>query len=187
MANANSPRGLIPRRHVSGAPYNGAANRYYVPSSDGTAIFIGDPVKSTGSADANGVPGVIVAAAGNTVRGVCVGVEAITSSSTIYREASTERYILVADDPELLFEIQEDSVGNNLAVTEIGLNTDFVAGTGSTASGYSGFMLDSSGTGTGTANLRIVSLVQRVDNAIDTYGKYLVKINEHELASTTGV
>ena len=187
MANTSAIRGLVPRRYVSGAPYNGAFNRYYHASSDGSAIYIGDPVKSSGTGDATGTPGVIVCAAGDTMRGVCVGVEPVTDESTIYCVASTARYIYVADDPNLLFEIQEDNVGNDLAVTEIGLNTDIVAAAGSTTTGYSGFTLDSSGTGTATAGCRILGLVQREDNALGTYAKWLVKINEHELASTTGV
>jgi hypothetical protein len=44
MANSNAPTGLTPVRYASGAPYNGAANVYFVPASDSTALYIGDPV-----------------------------------------------------------------------------------------------------------------------------------------------
>ena len=44
MANANSPRGLVPYAFASGAVYNGAFNTYYVPAGNGTALYLGDPV-----------------------------------------------------------------------------------------------------------------------------------------------
>lgn len=189
MANANAPSGLTPVRHRNGAPYNGAANMYYVPASDGTAIFLGDAVKSAGSADAaTGVPTVAQAAAGDTIRGVVVGVIPDTAQSLTYRAASTGRYLLVADDPDLEFEIQEDAVGGALALTSVGANADLVVGSGSTYTGLSGMQLDTSTVTTNSAQLRILGFVQRVDNEFaSANAKIRVMINEHELASTTGV
>jgi hypothetical protein len=187
MANADVPAGLRPIRHRNGAPYNGAVNIYYVPSSDSTAIFIGDAVKSAGSADANGVPSVAQVAAGNAVRGVVVGVVPVTHESLTYRAASTERYLLVADDPDLVFEVQEDSAGGALAVTDVGENADIVVGSGDTFTGKSAMELDSSSHTASTAQLRILRLVNRADNEIGTNAKWEVMINEHELASTAGV
>lgn len=187
MANIDAPRGLRPVKHLDGSPYNGAVNRYYVPSSDGTAIYIGDAVKSAGSADANGVASVAQAAAGDAIRGVVTGVEAVTDESLIYRAASTERYVYVADAPDLVFEIQEDSDGGALAVTNVGNNADIVVGSGSTTTGLSGMELDSSTAGTGSAQLRILGYVQRENNEVGANAALLVVINEHELKSTTGV
>lgn len=186
MANVDRVNGLRPVAHRNGAPYTGAANRYYVPSSDGTAIFVGDAVKSAGSADSDGVPSVAQAAAGDAIRGVVVGVEPVTDESTSYRAASTERYVFVADDPDLVFEVQEDSVGGDLAATDVGSNADIVVGSGSTTTGTSGMELDSSTAATTAAQLRILGLAQRADNEIGTNARWLVSINEHELTSTTG-
>lgn len=187
MANVDRVNGLRPVKHLDGSPYNGAANLYYVPSSDGTAIFVGDAVKSAGSADADGVASVAQAAAGDAIRGVVVGVKPVTDESTIYREASTERYVFVADAPDLVFEVQEDSTGGALAATSVGLNADLVVASGDTAAGTSGMELDSSTAGTATAQLRILGFAQRPDNEIGDNAKVLVTINEHELKSTTGV
>mgnify|MGYP006137790821 CR=1 FL=1 len=44
MANVDRPSGLKPVRHKSGAPYNGAANPYFIPSGYATALYVGDPV-----------------------------------------------------------------------------------------------------------------------------------------------
>ena len=199
MANPNVARGLVPVRHRSGAPYNGAGNAYHVPASYGTAIYPGDPVIIvTDASDANGVPTVSLATAagGAYTIGPCVGVVpygeptvAVTRDSTRYHAASTAGYILVADDPDLLFEIQEDSVGGVMTVGAVGRNADFISGTGSTVTGNSGWMLDSSTLATtNTLQMRIVKAVTRPDNdpTLD-YAKWLVSINLHSFRNLTGV
>lgn len=190
MANANTPRGLWPVRHRNGAPYNGAVTRYYVPASDGTALYLGDPVIIAGSADASGVATVTraTAAGGAYVLGPVVSVEPITRDSTTYRAASTAAYVYVADDPELVFEIQEDAVGGALAAADVGLNADLVSGSGSTATGYSGFQLDTSTKATtNTLQLRILGFTQRPNNEIGANAKVLVSINLHALRNATGI
>jgi hypothetical protein len=201
MANVNLPRGLVPVRYLSGAPYNGAANIYHVPSSYATALFRGDPViQVTNSADANGIPVVnrATAAGGAFITGVMVGVVSAgdpvitrTADQPTYRLASTSAYILVADDPDLLFEIQEDSVGGNMAIGASGRNVDLVAGTGSTVTGFSGFMADSSTLNTtNTLQLRVRRPAERADNsplAADSLAKWLVSINLHSLRNLTGI
>lgn len=199
MANANTPKGLIPYRYVSGAPYNGAANVYFVPAAYATALYIGDPVKATGASDANGIPVVQIgtAAGGAYTLGAIVSIVAagspqvpILQNNPVYHPASTGQYVLVADDPNLLFMIQEDSVGGSIATATAGTkNADLIAGTGSTVTGYSGWQLDSSTIATtATLQLRIVQALQQVDNEIaSANAKWLVKINLHALNNTTGV
>lgn len=193
MANANAPSGLTPVRYRNGAPWNGVARRYYVPATDSTALFIGDPVIIAGDGDANGVPTCTRATAGSAGRitGVVVGFEPTGPFPAKYRAASTAMYVLVADDPALLFEIQEDGVGGNLAATNIGQNIDLIAGSGSTTTGFSGFLADSSTAATtATLQLRIIGLSQRIDNAIGSYAKWLVAINlptETGAVGSTGV
>jgi hypothetical protein len=189
MANTDAPFGLRPVKHLDGSPYNGAVNRYYVPSSDNTAIYLGDAVVLGGTADANGVPtAAAYASGGGNIIGVCVGVEPETAESTIYRVASTARYIYVADAPDLICEIQEDSVGGALAVTQVGNNFDIAVAAGSASTGMSAMELDSSdASGTATAQLRVIGLSQRPDNEVGVNAKWLVAINEHSFKSTTGV
>lgn len=187
MANDDSPKGLTPVKHLDGSPYNGAANLYYVPTTDTVAIHVGDAVKSAGSADSGGIPSVAQVAAGDTIRGVVVGIKPRTDEDLNFRAASTERYLFVADAPDLVCEIQEDSTGGALTAANVGSNADIAVGTGNTTVGRSGMELDSSDVKTGSAQLRILSLAQRPDNEIGTNAKWLVTINEHELKSTTGV
>ena len=190
MANVDAPNGLRPVKHLDGSPYNGLANRYYVPASDSTAIFVGDAVQSAGSADANGVPSVAAyASGGGNLLGVCVGIEPLTDESENYRAASTERYIWVADAPDIIFEVQEDSVGGALAATQVGNNFDVAVTAGvTTGGGASRMELDSSdASGTATAQLRVLRLAPLEDNEIGDNAKWWVLINEHEFKSTTGV
>jgi len=149
---------------------------------------MGDFVKSGGTTDANGVPTIAQAAAGDALRGVVVGIVPDTADSTIYRVASTARYLLVADDPDLIFEIQEDAVGAATALVDIGENADITVAAGNTSTGTSGMQLDSSDHKTATAQLRMLGFVQSPTNEPGVANaKLLVRINEHELASTTGV
>lgn len=199
MPNRNMPRGIIPVQRLDGSPYNGAANVYHVPAAYATALFLGLPLIATGASDANGVPVVQIATAGatnNTIGpmvGVVTGGEpvvAVTRDTLVYHPASTAQYILVADDPDLIFEAQEDSVGSSITVASAGTkNIDLVAGAGSTVTGYSGWMLDSSTVATGsTLQMRLLRAVSRADNDLtSSYARWLCKINLHSLRNATGI
>jgi len=192
--------GLVPVRYKSGAPYNGACNRYFVGSGDSTALFIGDPVIISGTGDAAGIPGVTRAAAGDRITGVVVGIGAnsgtLSAATTPgvalgYRAASVDSYVLVADDPALLFEAQEDAVGGALATGDIGNNVDLIAAAGSTVTKQSGYLLDSSTKATTTAQVRLWGLSPRVNNdfgaATTAWLVSIVEATETPAAGTTGV
>lgn len=204
MPNANRVNGFRPVKSGTGAPYNGQANLYFIPSTDGTATFIGDLVKLAGSASADGYPTVAQSAANDVSVGVVVGFlpENVTPGSIgngrtpnldtpYYRLASTNRYVLVADDPGIIMEAQEDAVGGALAVTNIGQNVQVVVGAGSTVTGASGMQVDSSTAATtSTHELRLVGFVNRPDNEIgNANAKVHVAFNKHQYGSvgTTGI
>lgn len=192
MANTNTPWGLAPSRYFNGTPWNGGGNTYYIASSDTNAYAIGDPVTLvSGGADANGIPGVTLATAGfgNLVTGVVLGMGGPTYggffgdptnlNTTIVPATKTKAYyILVCDDPNVLFTIQEGGSGSALTVASVGKNFDLKSGTNS---GYlSGWTLDNGTSNTGsTRQLKIFSLDQTVGNAVGQYAKWLVFINNH--------
>jgi hypothetical protein len=194
MANANAPFGLRPVSGANGQRYTGAVRIYSVPASDGTAIYIGDPVKLVGTSQIiNGSPfsDVAQAATGDVMCGVVVGVMQDTRDSLTYRAASTQRRLLVADDPDLLFEIQQSNSGTALNANDIGLNANINVGSGSTITGYSGVVLDNATEATtNTLDLKIIALVDRADNDIGSSvssgtlaSRFLVRINRHAYAN----
>ena len=116
MANLNTPSGLRPVSTL-GAVNSGAIRVFSVPSGDGTAIYIGDPVKIAGTSQfINGgvYSDVAQAATGDVICGVVVGVVADTRDSLIYRAASTQRLLLVNVDPNTIYEVQQVSTGTAL-------------------------------------------------------------------------
>jgi len=192
MANSNAATGLTPRCYRNGAPWNGVARAYYVPVGNTTALYVGDPVIIAGDGDAFGTPTCVIATATTgRITGVVVGFRPSAPFPLPYLPASTAGYVLVADDPDLLFEVQEDGVGGSLAATNIGNNISLIAGAGSTSTGNSGWMIDSSTAATtNTLQMRIVELQHRVDNVIGTTAKWLCAINlptETGAAGSTGV
>ena len=199
MANADRPSGFSPVGYLNGAAWNGQANVYSIDAAYGTALYIGDPVKSGGGADTNGVANIVIGSTTGGLRGVIVGLgkyESLQANPSnldiIYRPASDPAvwYALVADDPNLVFEVQEESNGTQLAATEVGLNTISKSGTGN---GYvSGWMIPSvtgatPGT-TATLQLKLLGLSRYVGglNAFGAYAKWRVQINVHELGHGTG-
>ncbi len=125
---------------------------------------------------------VATAGATNQITGVIVGFGPTPSIvQNGYGLASTLREVYVADDPNLLFEIQEDSAGNAVELSEAGWNANLVSGSGSTYTKKSGWMLDSSSAASdATFQLTIRNAIDRADNtAVEDYAKYLVTINIH--------
>lgn len=202
MANPDAAFGLKPIRHNSGAPYNGATRPYYVASTYAVNLFVGDPVvKVAGGSNAASVtvPGVGECPAG-TLPDCQIGVASSPISGVIvsfaatdgaldkqYGPASTERVAFVADDPDLIFAIQEDSVSTDLAAADVGLNATIVTGSGSTATGQSAWELDSSSAAASVGlDVIIMGLHNVTGNAIGTNAVWEVKIANHTNAYVTG-
>lgn len=205
MANDDRPSGYTPVQYLNGAPWSGQARIYSIAAAYGTALYIGDPVISSGTADANGVAGIALGAETAALRGVIVGlynsggtiannvsVGNIVNNNITYRPASDANlwYAAVVDDPNVIFMVQEESNGTALAATDVGLNQIGASGTGN---GYvSGWQI-SSATGatpntTATLQLRLLGLAQMPagTNVFGAYAKWLVQINVHELGHGTG-
>lgn len=200
MANVNAPFGLRPVSYRNGSGYQGRATMYYIPSTDGNAYAIGDPVVFSGAGSAGGIPVVTLATAGtgNQVLGAIIStggrkyggslVDPANLDTTVIPATKTkDYYVLVADDPDIEFEVQEDSDGGALAVASLASNINLIAGTNN---GYSsGWMLDSSSvTTTATLQAQLLRLSQRPDNEVGAYAKWVVRIVNHSLnAGTAGV
>lgn len=198
MANLNAPRGFVPSRYLNGAAWNGAANMYYIPSTDGSVYSPGDAVKSVALSDANGVMGIQKAAGTDTVRGVVIGFLVAPPYGVSLQGANLDLslqglpatklkayYALVVDDPNVLFEIQDDGL-SALTATSVNKNTIFtVANPVAPIVNSASVMTTGSVNTTNTLNLKLMGLIQRDDNAFGINAKWLVKFNLHELLGGT--
>ena len=179
MANLDAPSGARPFRHLSGGMIR--ASEYKIASGTSSNIFTGDFVKllATGYID--------VASAGNRILGVFAGVKYTASDGeVVYKKyfptgtttlASADVTAYVYDDPNITYRIQS---AGSADFADIGNLADHVAGSGSTTTGQSGHEVSGT-TGTGTAGLRILRLIDDPDNSAGTNGELEVSIYEHEL------
>ena len=198
MANVDKPRGLQPVRYLNGTPWNGKFTMYY--KTGGGAIYKGSLVKHDGSGSADmKTPGCAIAGAGDTAIGVAIAfantrylAAYTTNLEKVYAPASASMYVAVVDDPNVIFEVQEDNTGPDyIAAADIGQFVPIVNNsTGSTTTGYSSGEIDSSGptSNAASATLQILGAVDREDNEIGSsaaYGKWLVRIVDHHFKSVT--
>lgn len=158
MANTVKPRGA--------RPY-GVLLRATTYQAGGT-VYPGDLVKTNSSGQ------VVAASASDALLGAALGY------------ATTGLDILVADHPDQQYSIQSDDA-NPGAQTDILLNYNFVATSGSSTYKDSRMALDgSTGATTATLPLKVLGYENRPDNALSTNCDCLVIINNHQLKGGTG-
>lgn len=202
MANTNRVgAGARPVKHMSGAPYNGQFNYYEIPAGDGTATAVGDFVIVDSTAGTErfstciraGASGQLTDLTATPLLGVIVGfkVDPTNLNTPQYRTASTKRIAMVADAPDLIFEIQD---GGTVPCTWtlIGMNTGITATAVTAATGASNMATGTTApAGTIALPLRVVGIVDSPDNSSATvageaYQKLLVMINTHRYGSSAG-
>lgn len=191
MANVSRTLGFRPVKFMSGAPWNGQAHMYCIPASDSTACSVGDLVKITGAADAEGVA-IVARCSSDSDKpvGVIVGFTYDkTYESQIHRTASTLRYALVVDDPDVMFEVQAS--GTFGYATDPGLNCGVTYTAVSTSTGASNMVLDlSTKATTSTLPFRIMGVQPApINDLSDTSNvKVVGVINNHQFKTAiTGV
>lgn len=179
MANLNGPFGFRPYRHMTGGCVR--VNEYSIASSYNTSIYDGDVVEMTGEGK-----NIAKAAAANADNiGVfhgCRYVDAqgnqVFSKHWPANTVATEIVALVYDDPNIVFEVQCDT----LAEGDIGQLVDINVGTGNDSIGRSGAYLPvSGGTAATGRTFRLMELKPSPDNAFGAYAKALVVFAEHVL------
>lgn len=132
-------------------------------------IYAGDFVKK----HADGT--VAQAAASNALLGVAANY------------ATAGQTVMVFDHPDQLFLIQSDSADID-AQTDIGLNFNIVVASANTTYKRSGMELDGdTGATTDTLPLKLQRIAPAVDNALGANVKCVVRINNHQNGSHTGV
>jgi hypothetical protein len=193
MANVDSPFGLKPLEYLNGSPWNGQARRYYIASGLNETIYIGDPVVLAGSADAEGKYATVKLAtlsATNITIGPVVAFEPDpTNLNKTYHVAQTAQYCWVADDPNIIFEVQMDSA-TTLEADDVGSNGILVTGSGSTVTGRSGYEADESSFSGADATemLLLLGIVDREDNELGQHckAKVLISRQVHQYGAGLG-
>lgn len=204
MANSNKPFGFQPLRYRNGAPWNGMATPYYIPSTDSTNQYnIGDAVKTAAGGDANGICEVTKITNGtDAARGVIVGVLPVPPQSNSQQAVSltleTENipatktkdyYVLVADDPNIVFALQDDGL-SALTATSCNKNASYTVTNPSGLTPNSASVLTTASINTTQGlSLKLLGLVQVPNNAFGAYAQWQVIFNQHELGgpNTVGV
>ncbi len=176
MANINAPFGMMPLQPVL------HTEEYRLYPSNATAIFLGDPIakRADGTLD--------LPTAGNN-NPFCGSVESIFDSNGVpvnYAPIGTglALTVVVADDPNQLFMMQDDGDTTQLALVDEGANVEMVAtSSGNTATGRSGWEIDSSSSGAdANGQLRLIRLYRGVNNAIGANAIWICRINVHQNA-----
>lgn len=190
MANISKINGFRPVKHITGTPYSGQANIYAVKSGD--KLVPGDLVKLSAGASQGGVAEVTVATNDAAVLGAVVGVvpakmDPVTgkmSAGSISLDTpvsvtggSTPAFVLVADSPDIVYEVQKASFTATDVSTAGGFDFAGTAG-GDATTGTSGFYV----TDTATGVVQVLGLVQRVDNETGAYAKVLARITNNNFA-----
>lgn len=186
--------GLIPVKHRDGREYVGGNNiPMYIPSSNGTQLFIGDAVTMTGSNnttpilaknqvggavgfDPGALPTVAKTASGsNPVTGVIthIGYDPTNTFRPPSVLANQEAVIWVCTDPSVVYrtKVLNGSSGNGTLTSGTnvgGATANIYAGTGDNNTGRSGTGLDSSAIHTSTTTtdqLRILGIARDLLNS----------------------
>lgn len=180
MANTDRPNGALVVGTLSGSPWQASVQAFTLDGSH-SAIAVGDLVQMTSDGYLD------VYAAGETgFIGICVGV--IPANATTVNGKLGDHYlsstvptlvgagvrnsaanatdtILVCTAPDILIEMQEDGETDPLELADVGSNVEIVNGGVDSTTGNSTMEIDSdSHNTTNTLPLRLLGLVQRVDN-----------------------
>ena len=179
MANTVRPHGLRPVRYRNNAPYQGQSNSY-LTATDSGAIYLGDVVSFNSSGQ------VTLFASGKLPLGVMVGREVDRDQfNRKYVPANTQATVHIADDPNVVFQVQVATGVSAIDTSAVGKLNDLVLTTGDATTGHSRVTLSGASTLTTataatSAQVRIYRVVDSPDNtATDANGEVWVTFAEH--------
>ncbi len=202
MANVNAPFGLVPEGNLAGSLTTVPVNMYYIVSTDPNAYYVGSPVIPAATADTNGVPGVIVGNGTDVYVGVVTAILPVPlgisqqgnplalEQVSIPATKNRDYYVLVADNPLQIFEVQGDGTATNQVSTKANNNCSLTITAPSPASAAQSATVVSSSTiaTNNTLNIRLMGLARRPGNTFGAYAVWRCKINLHAYANAaTGI
>jgi len=208
MANPNKAFGFKPVKTITGADWDGRGNTYWISKSNTDVIRVGDPVTkdmaiATAIDTKYGTLPIKLAGSTAQIVGVVVAVGATRTGpyadpmdlTKNYAPAtkSKDYWALVCDDPNVIYEIQEEKGTLQIAGSYIGCNQIFVADTpattlaaGQTISGYQLACTTTGAPAATTFDVKLLGLAQRSDNTYGAYAKWLVKLTQPMMGTTAG-
>lgn len=164
MANLDRPRGFVPVGHLTGGEIR---PRRYLLDNESSAIGTGDMLKF-----ATNKGQVALGAAGDM--GSAIGIAAETKNST---DVADDDYILVWDDPRIIFEVQ-GYTGVTFDEGMVGETANHVATTYDTS--YKISRQELNGNGGGNEQFYILGKVDKPGNEWGEHVKLLVTWNNHK-------
>lgn len=189
MPNVSHVMGLRPIEQ----PFGNIKANYY-EAATGVALFVYHPVDLNSS----GRVTIAVPNSGNLIVGSVLGVydDAFGPLANPYAVANPASVnsagllkVLVADDPNQHFVIEEDTGGTALDAQSVGAGGSFtyLGTTGNTTSGMANVVLDRSGVDAANTNqqFRLIKKWDKPDNAYGNWCKWIVRINYHRYTATS--
>lgn len=192
MANTDQPSGFTPVGTTDGSDWHGKLRTVQFADDYAASAFVGDIVKLTDTGSVDGkYEQVEVASAGDANIGAIVEIlpsfEDEGSLTQMYKPADTERLAKVCFGSEVLYEVQETSIGGALTADAIGSNIELFADSGNVITGISGHQINSSTVTTGTAQFRIKHIARKSDNELGDFCRWIVTVNENQDDNGVGV
>jgi hypothetical protein len=191
MANLNAPFGFSAYIYGTSGTNNQQQRVYYIPSTDTSAYYVGDVVKTVDGGDAAGTPAIAKCASGDVPRGTVTGVLLANpnnpsiqgvnldlTTTSVPSSKSQAYYVFVNDDPDQAYVIQGDST--TFATTDLNKNASYTVAAPSTGAQLSATVLTGTTTSS-TAVLKIVGIEPVSSNTLGQYTRFIVLFNNAEL------
>lgn len=207
MASVASPYGLKPVNLIGGQPFAGSVREVKLSTNNSAALFNGDVIQLTSAGNPQALTSTITTGTTAGVIGVMTGCRYVnpTTKQAIWGQyvpanaitgGYTDVYIFVADDPDLVMQVQGSAAFGSLtngAAGAVGKNAalgNFSAGSTTTGNSAVNLVVGANGgslASTATLAMRVIGVVPGTEN--DTYPELLVKWNlgAHSYNFATGV
>jgi hypothetical protein len=206
MAAVLSPYGLKPVNLIGGIPFSGSTREFKVSTNNAAAIYNGDLIVLSAAGNPAAVAATPTAGTTAGIVGVCMGVRYVNPATKQplwgqYLPAGaiaagyTDVYVIVADDPNTIFQVQGSAafgtltngaagaVGKNVALGNFGGSVATGNATTNAVVGVNGAGLAA----TATLAMRVIGVVAGTE--LDAFPELLVKYNgaTHAYNFATGV
>jgi len=207
MASVASPYGLKPVNLIGGLPFAGSVREIKLSTNNSAALFAGDVIQLTSAGNPQALTATITTGTTAGVIGVMTGarfVNPVTKQSqwsqfvpaNAITGGFTEAYVYVADDPNLVMQVQGSAAFGTLtngAAGAIGKNAalgNFSAGSTTTGNSAVNLVVGTNGgslANTAALAVRVIGVVAGTET--DAFPELLVKWNAgaHSYNFATGV